>query len=140
MRRAALTIVAIVLTGAPASSCRSSRGAAATFPGAPVVLISIDTLRADRLPLYGYAAGSTPVLDRLGREGIVFDDVYSHCPLTLPSHASLFTGLLPFHHGLRDNIGYTLKPDQQTLASRFKSAGYATGAAVSAYVLRHQTG
>ncbi|PYR56755.1 MAG: hypothetical protein DMF91_21235, partial [Acidobacteria bacterium] len=113
---------------------------AGQYSGAPVILISIDTLRADRLPLYGYAAGSTPVLDRLGREGIVFDDVYSHCPLTLPSHASLFTGLLPFHHGLRDNIGYTLKNDQQTLAGRFKTAGYATGGAVSAYVLRHQTG
>ena len=104
------------------------------------MLISIDTLRADRLPLYGYRAGSTPALDRLGREGIVFDDVYSHCPLTLPSHASLLTGLLPFHHGVRDNIGYALGTDQQTLASRFKAAGYATGGAVSAYVLRHQTG
>src|SRR5919204_3604489 len=50
------------------------------YSGAPVILISIDTLRADRLPLYGYAGGSTPVLDRLGRDGIVFDDVYSHCP------------------------------------------------------------
>ena len=113
---------------------------AGQYSGAPVVLISIDTLRADRLPLYGYAAGSTPVLDRLGREAIVFDDVYSHCPLTLPAHASLFTGLLPLHHGVRDNIGYALESDQQTLASRFKAAGYATGGAVSAYVLRHQTG
>jgi arylsulfatase A-like enzyme/tetratricopeptide (TPR) repeat protein len=113
---------------------------AGQYAGAPVILISIDTLRADRLPVYGYAAGSTPVLDRLGREAVVFDDVYSHCPLTLPSHASLLTGLLPFHHGVRDNIGYALKNDQQTLASRFKAAGYATGGAVSAYVLRHQTG
>src|SRR5207247_1531581 len=113
---------------------------AGQYSGAPVVLISIDTLRADRLPLYGYAAGSTPVLDRLGREGIVFDDVYSHCPLTLPSHASLLTGLLPFHHGARDNIGYALRTDQQTLASRFKAAGYTTGGAVPAYVLRHHTG
>src|SRR5262245_66361154 len=76
--------------------------------GAPVVVISIDTLRADRLPIYGYRKGSTPVMDRLAREGIVFDDVYSHTPLTLPSHASLFTGLLPTPHGLRYNIGYTL--------------------------------
>ena len=112
----------------------------AQYAGAPVILISIDTLRADRLPLYGYRSGSTPVLDRLGREAIVFDDVYSHGPLTLPSHASLLTGLLPTHHGVRDNIGYALKPASRTLAGRFKSAGYATGAAVSAYVLRHQTG
>jgi choline-sulfatase len=123
-------------------SCgRSGNGSlGAQFGGAPIILISIDTLRADRLPLYGYRRGSTPVLDRLGREAIVFDDVYSHGPLTLPSHASLLTGLLPTHHGVRDNIGYTLKPASRTLAARFKSAGYSTGAAVSAYVLRHQTG
>src|SRR5437762_3789910 len=136
MRRAALTIVAIVLAGAPASSCRSSRGAAASFPEAPVVLISIDTLRADHLPLYGYAAGSTPRIDRLGREGIVFDALYSHCPLTLPAHASMLTGLLPAHHGVRDNIGFRLAPEHATLATRFRAAGLRTGGAVSAYVLR----
>jgi arylsulfatase A-like enzyme/Tfp pilus assembly protein PilF len=114
--------------------------ASGQFRDAPVILISIDTLRADRLPLYGYTKGSTPTLDRIGREGIIFDDLYSHCPLTLPSHASLFTGRLPFHHGVRDNIGYSVPNDQQTLATRFKGAGYATGAAVSAYVLRRQTG
>src|SRR5204862_1773713 len=71
---------------------------------------------------------------------IVFDDVYSQCPLTLPSHVSLLTGLLPPHHGVRDNIGYSVRPDQETLASRLKGSGYATGGAISAYVLRHQTG
>ncbi|HET6900079.1 MAG TPA: sulfatase-like hydrolase/transferase, partial [Vicinamibacteria bacterium] len=87
MRRAALTML---LAGAIFWACRSKAPAAATvFPDAPVVLISIDTLRADHLPLYGYGAGSTPNLDRLGREGIVFDDLYSHCPLTLPAHASM---------------------------------------------------
>ena len=80
------------------------------------------------------------MLERLGRDAIVFDDVYSHGPLTLPSHASLLTGLLPTHHGVRDNIGYALKPTGRTVAARFKSAGYATGAAVSASVLRRQTG
>jgi choline-sulfatase len=110
------------------------------YPDAPVILISIDTLRADHLPLYGYRGGSTPTLDRLGREGIVFEDVYSHCPLTLPSHASLLTGTLPVHHGVRDNIGYAVRADERTLAVRFKAGGYATGAAVSAFVLRHQTG
>jgi arylsulfatase A-like enzyme/Tfp pilus assembly protein PilF len=133
---------AAILSALSVASCTRAHPAvgAGEYSGAPVVLISIDTLRADRLPLYGYAAGSTPVLDRLGREGLVFDDVYSHCPLTLPSHASLLTGLLPFSHGVRDNIGYALKNEQPTLATRFKAAGYATGGAVSAYVLRHQTG
>jgi arylsulfatase A-like enzyme/cytochrome c-type biogenesis protein CcmH/NrfG len=92
------------------------------------------------VPLYGYAKGSTPNLDALGREGVVFEDVYSHCPLTLPAHASLLTGLLPPHHGVRDNQGFSLADDKQTLASRFRAAGFDTGAAVSAYVLRGATG
>jgi len=138
MRRAALTML---LAGAAFWACRSKAPAAATvFPDAPVVLISIDTLRADHLPLYGYTAGSTPNIDRLGREGIVFDDLYSHCPLTLPAHASMLTGLLPSHHGVRDNMGFRLGPDHATLATRFHSAGLRTGAAVSAYVLRASTG
>ena len=124
------------------AACVALRPAAslAQYPGAPVVLISIDTVRADRLPLYGYRHGSTPVLDALAPEAMVFDDVYSHYPLTLPSHASLLTGLLPTTHGVRDNLGYTLKPGSRTLAARFKAAGYATGGAVSAFVLRRQTG
>jgi hypothetical protein len=65
-----------------------------TLRGAPIILISIDTLRADRLPLYGYRAGSTPVLDRLGRDGIVFDGVYSHSPLTLPAPAFATTSAI----------------------------------------------
>jgi tetratricopeptide (TPR) repeat protein len=104
------------------------------------VLISIDTLRADHLPLYGYRNGSTPALDRFGRDAIVFDNAYSQVPLTLPSHASLLTGRLPLHHGVRDNIGYAVAADERTLAVRLKDLGYATGGAVSAFVLRHQTG
>ena len=111
-----------------------------TYPNASVVLISIDTLRADHLALYGYREGRTPNLDRLGREGIVFEDVSSHVPLTLPAHASIFTGLLPPKHEVRDNIGFRLKESHRTLAERFKAAGLATGGAISAYVLRSQTG
>jgi len=110
------------------------------YRDASVVLISIDTLRADRLPAYGYRAGATPALDRLAAEGVVFEDVYSPCPQTLPAHASLLSGLLPPRHGVRDNIGFTLPPGPRTLAERFKAAGFVTGAAVSAYVLRAQTG
>ena len=118
----------------------SRPAAVGTFPTAPVVLISIDTLRADHLPAYGYARGRTPVLDALAKEGVVFEDVYSHCPLTLPSHASMLTGLLPPHTEVRDNMGFTLKPAHETLATRFKAAGRRTGGAISAYVLRSQTG
>jgi len=111
-----------------------------TYAQASVVLVSIDTLRADHLALYGYRDGRTPNLDALGREGVVFDDVVSHVPLTLPAHASIFTGLLPPKHEVRDNIGFSLKAGHQTLAERFKAAGLATGGAISAYVLRSQTG
>src|SRR5438876_7540447 len=96
-----------------ATACR--RTPAERYPHAPVVLVSIDTLRADHLPLYGYRSGSTPNLDALGREGIVFDHLISHCPQTLPAHASMLTGLLPPNHGVRDNIGFTLKDGTRTL-------------------------
>jgi arylsulfatase A-like enzyme/Tfp pilus assembly protein PilF len=134
-RGAPWAVLAIVVAG---SACR--KPSIVVAPGAPVVVISIDTLRADHLPLYGYQQGSTPQLDTLGRQGIVFDDLVSHCPLTLPAHASMLTGLLPPHHGVRDNIGFSLEDTHKTLATRFKAAGYKTGGAISAYVLRSQTG
>ncbi len=108
-------------------------------PG-PVVLISIDTLRADHLPVYGYATGRTPALDAFAKESVVFDRAYSHAPQTLPAHASILTGLLPFEHGVRDNLGFTLAADKTTLAERFHRAGYKTGGFISAYVLRAETG
>jgi arylsulfatase A-like enzyme/Flp pilus assembly protein TadD len=104
------------------------------------VLISIDTLRADRLPDYGYAAGRTPHLAAFARESVLFERAFAHAPQTLPSHASMFTGLLPFEHKVRDNLGFTLAPGQTTLAAIFQNAGFATGGFVSAYVLRPQTG
>ncbi|HYN10208.1 MAG TPA: sulfatase-like hydrolase/transferase [Vicinamibacterales bacterium] len=108
-------------------------------PGA-VVLISIDTLRADRLPVYGYAAGSTPALSAFAGDAIVFDRAYAHAPQTLPSHTSIFTGRLPFEHKVRDNLGFTLPAGQTTLASLFSKAGYQSAGFVSAYVLRAETG
>jgi arylsulfatase A-like enzyme/Tfp pilus assembly protein PilF len=131
--------VALALVISNGVACRNA-APIGTYRDAPVVLISIDTLRADHLPAFGYRNGSTPDIDRLAADGIVVDELYSHTPLTLPAHASLMTGVLPTHHGVRDNAGFTLGSDVRTLASRFKTAGYATGAAISAYVLRHQTG
>jgi len=110
------------------------------FPGAPLVLISIDTLRADHLPAYGYTAVETPHLDALRRDSVLFRNAYTHVPLTLPAHASLFTGRLPPNHGVRDNLGYRLDDTQATLAALLKAKGYATGAAVSAFVLHATTG
>lgn len=140
MRRLALAVALSTAVGGCARGREAPPSLSGAYRGAPVVLISIDTLRADHLPLYGYRDGSTPTLDSLGRSAVVFDEAYSSSPLTLPSHATLLTGRLPPRHGVRDNIGYALGADERTLAARFQAAGYATGAAVSAYVLRHQTG
>ena len=82
----------------------------------------------------------TPAIDRFRADSILFEHAYSHCPLTLVSHASVFTGLLPADHGIRDNLGYDLNPKAKTLAELLKSKGYATGGAVSAVVLRGETG
>jgi tetratricopeptide (TPR) repeat protein len=105
-----------------------------------VVLISVDTLRADRLPAYGYTAGRTPAIDSLAADGIVFERAYAHSPQTLPSHASILTGRLPFETGVRDNTGFTLGSDHPTLASLLKPQGFETGGVVSAFVMRRETG
>ena len=124
-----------------AFGCGPRARSAPEFPGAPVILISIDTLRADHLPAYGYSQLATPNIDALQRDSILFENAYSHCPLTLPSHLSLLTGLLPADHGVRSNLGYRFDgATHPTLARRLRSRGYATGAAVSAYVLRGATG
>jgi choline-sulfatase len=109
-------------------------------PAGPVILISIDTLRADHLAAYGYTKGRTPNIDALVRDSVLFEHAYAHAPQTLPSHTSILTGQLPFEHGVRDNIGFTVKPDQITMASLFKTKGYGAGGFVSAYVLRPETG
>ena len=112
----------------------------AEVPARPnVILISIDTLRSDHLPAYGYKGITTPAIDRLAADGVVYERAFSHVPLTLPSHASIFTGLLPAHHGVRDNAAFQLDLKTPTLASMLRTHGYATGGAVSAYVLRAST-
>jgi tetratricopeptide (TPR) repeat protein len=102
----------------------------------PVIVISIDTLRADHV-----SRVATPHIDALANDAIVFRNAWSHSPLTLPSHLSLFTGLLPPEHGVRDNAGYRFDAAAHpTLAGLLRASGYRTGAAVSAYVLRGATG
>ncbi|PYQ48420.1 MAG: hypothetical protein DMF59_16075 [Acidobacteria bacterium] len=107
----------------------------------PVILISIDTLRADHLTAYGAKRVDTPAIDRLAHDGIVFENAYAHVPLTFPSHVTMLTGRLPFENGVRSNIGYRLEKDVQlTLPRLLAQRGYATGGTVSAYVLRGDTG
>ncbi|HSL20638.1 MAG TPA: sulfatase-like hydrolase/transferase [Vicinamibacterales bacterium] len=106
----------------------------------PIVLISIDTLRADRLPAYGYTRIRTPHIDRFVADGVLFEQAYSHSPQTLPAHTSLLSGRLPFEHGVRDNVGFAAKPGERFVQQEFRERGFATAAFVSAYVLRRQTG
>src|SRR5262249_39652310 len=111
------------------------------YPDAPVIIISIDTLRADHLPAYGYRQVETPAIDRLRKDSILFQNAYAHVPLTLPSHISMLTGELPAETGVRDNIGYPFDATRhETIAALLHKQGYSTGAAVSAYVLRGSSG
>ena len=134
---ALLMAIALVWMG-----CRGGKNAAVgPFPGAPIVLISIDTLRSDHLPAYGYRGVETPAIDGLRRDAVLFERAYSHVPLTLPSHCSILSGRLPADHGVRDNVGYRFDAGKQrSLPLVLRQAGYTTGGAVSAYVLRGDTG
>ena len=107
----------------------------------PIILVSIDTLRSDRLPAYGYERGATPAIDALAADSILFERAYAHVPLTMPSHASVLTGLLPPAHGVRDNLGYRLEEAGLPYLPRLLAErGWATGAAVSAWSLRGEAG
>jgi arylsulfatase A-like enzyme/Tfp pilus assembly protein PilF len=104
-----------------------------------VLLVTIDTLRADALGCYGGPA-ATPALDRLAREGVRFDFAHAHAVVTLPSHASILTGRYPFEHGLRDNSGYRLPAGSHTAATVLKQGGYATAAFVAGFPLHSRFG
>ncbi len=130
------TAGAFLLLGFVAFGC----GGGPVSPNAPVFLIVVDTLRADHLPAYGYRGVETPNLDALRGDAMLFANAYTHAPLTLVSHASLFTGLLPPRTHVRDNFGYNLPEALPTLAGLLKSHGYATYASVSSTVLAQSTG
>jgi choline-sulfatase len=134
----ALLIVSLL---AAAGCGREKPVAAGSFRGAPIILISIDTLRSDRLPVYGYANGQTPAIDALAADGIVFERAYSNVPLTLPSHVSMLTGLLPPDHGVRNNVGYRYDAARYpAITSSLRAEGYESAAAISSYVMRGNTG
>ena len=108
--------------------------------GYNVLLITIDTLRADRLGAYGYDGAETPNIDRLAAEGVRFERVTTTVPATLPAHASIMTGLQPFEHGVRNNGSFALGDEVTTLAEQLAAAGYATGGFIAAVVLDAQFG
>ena len=131
----------MVLVGAALWFAHRPSGQADLKPiaGQNVLLVTIDTLRADALSGSGGPA-RTPALDRLAAEGVRFDFAHAHTVLTLPSHTSILTGLYPFQHGVRDNAGYRVAPTARTAATWFKQAGYATGAFVGAFPLHSRFG
>ena len=121
----------------PAETIPSAKGELA---GANVLLVTLDTTRADRLGCYGNPNIKTPVIDGLARDGILFTKAYSAGPTTLPSHSTMMTGLYPIHHGARANSVYRLSEKHPTLAQIMSDSGYATGAVISAFVLDSRFG
>ncbi len=104
------------------------------------ILITVDTLRADRLRCYGFKDIETPMIDELAKRGVKFDHCIAPTPLTLPSHTTILTGTLPLFHGVRDNGGFLVPPELTTIAEVFHEAGYHTAAFVGAYVLDSRWG
>src|SRR5690349_19520701 len=105
-----------------------------------VILVTIDTLRADALSFRRNKRVKTPLLDSPAARGTVFTHAHSHNVVTLPSHTNILTGLYPWQHGVRDNAGFTLAPEHLTVATRLHDAGFATGAFVSAFPLDSRYG
>ncbi|MBX7187396.1 MAG: sulfatase, partial [Vicinamibacteria bacterium] len=116
--------------------------ATAPRPEAPlsVLLVTIDTLRADRVGAYGDSKARTPTLDRLARDGVVFERAYTPAPITLPAHVSMMTGLLPPAHGVRGNGAFALGPGSPTLAETLKASGRSTAAFVGGFPLSRRFG
>lgn len=105
-----------------------------------VLVITLDTIRADRLGAYGYGKISTPAIDSLAKSGVLFERAVAAAPLTLPSHTSLFTGTYPIFHGVRDNGDFVVPPELTTMAELFAARGFRTGAFVGAFVLDSRWG
>src|SRR6516162_1870800 len=132
LRRAASLLAVLAVVAASALACSQKR--------VSVIVISIDTLRADRLPCYGYRAVATPAIDRFRSGSVLFGAAYTPVPQTLPAHATLFTGLLPARHEARENAGFRLSSRPETLAGLLRARGWDTGAAVSSAGLSRATG
>ena len=123
-----------------AISAAAVRGAIVQPRPSGLVIITLDTTRADRLPVYGFGSLATPAIDGLAARGAVFDDAMSVAPLTLPAHTSLFTGLYPANHGVRENDSPALDPSHATLAGLLHDRGFHTAAFVGSAVLHRDRG
>jgi arylsulfatase A-like enzyme/Tfp pilus assembly protein PilF len=137
--------VAAVLAAAAAWFVMRRPGGGATFlgnrgPARDIILITIDTTRADAVGYAGNPNVRTPFLDSLAAKGLVFTNAHAHNVITLPSHVNILTGLYPYQHGVRENAGFTLDASHPTIATLLRKAGYATGAFVGAFPLDSRFG
>lgn len=130
---AVLGLLAVLI---PSSACTGSK---LRFSRSPIILISLDTVRADHLSCYGYYRDTSPAIDRIAAEGILFSNAVTPMPTTLPAHASLFTSRYPREHMVLQN-GWKIKGRFPRLAEALREAGYATGAVLGAAVLKRQMG
>src|SRR5258708_6274957 len=116
-----------------------ARGGAGA-PARDIILITIDTTRADALGYTGNTGVKTPFIDALAGRGIIFTNAHAHNVVTLPSHVNILTGLFAYQHGVHDNSGFVLDPRYLTVATRLRQGGYATGAFVGAFPLDSRFG
>jgi arylsulfatase A-like enzyme/Tfp pilus assembly protein PilF len=121
-------------------ACSRAETPAPTETSSDIILVTIDTLRADSTGFGGNARVKTPFLDSVAARGAVFANAHAHNVVTLPSHANILTGRYPFQHGIRDNAGFVLEPRFETIATALKRAGYTTGAFVGAFPLDKRFG
>jgi arylsulfatase A-like enzyme/Flp pilus assembly protein TadD len=133
-----LIVMLIVLIGAGIWLAGRRRGSATGIRH--VVLISLDTTRADHLSCYGYGRKTTPNIDALAEQGYLFSNTTTTIPLTLPAHTSMLTGTIPPHHGRHENNDHYFDPSHVTLAQLLKKKGYRSGAFVGSQILNGSFG
>ena len=136
--RLVVGLIWLAVLAAAAAGWRYARTSGPAY--GPVIVISIESLRADRLPVYGYTSVRTPAIDALAADAVAFDRAYAHSPLTLPSHVSMLSGLLPFQTGVRDEVGFPIPTGVTMLPQLLQKRGFKTGGVVSNYLLRKETG
>ncbi|HET6165168.1 MAG TPA: sulfatase-like hydrolase/transferase [Planctomycetota bacterium] len=134
------TLAALAASIARAQDLPPARADTPPSPKPSIVLFTLDTTRADHLGCYGCAAAKTPRLDALAKSAVRFESARTTCPITLPAHSSMMTGLAPFRHGVRDNAGFRLDEAHATLAELLHAAGYATAGFVASTVLGRASG
>lgn len=141
LRILGLVILVIAVTPLVPAQTAAAKKVPPKVPARPnVILITIDTLRADHVGCYGAQQIKTPTLDALAADGIVFEHAISQVPLTWPSHVAILTGTYPFHNGVQDFSGQPLAPNFRSVAQAFADHGYGTAAVISSFVLNRSWG